>query len=352
MMFFWKVLGVGLVALALGCEGDAALRSDPAQTGWVDVTLAGKPTVLWTAELGAEATGPALLGRHVYVATDGAVRALSRENGVEVWRSEVAGVTTGVAGFGEWLVVGTGSGQVVALTTEGEPGWRAELGAAVWDSPVGADELLVSTAAGEVVALGADGQERWRAQTAGPLVSRVAVEGPFVAVASGDGHVYAFDRARQVLVWQWAGAGPMSRGVTLGAEDVVFAADEALRSLNRKDGTLRWSFPVAKGLNGRAVVSASQVFGLDDAGNLVAVDRKTGKKSWEVQVEPSWGALVGAGNHLVVTQPDGVIGLDAATGEGLWEAELPGTPRWTPALDDGRVYVAVGSSLVALAFQP
>ena len=103
-------------------------------------------------------------------------------------------------------------------------------------------------------------------------------------------------------------------------------------------------------------------------GALLALDPRTGNKSWEFRREGSWfssGALTTASGLVftgtrVVARPPTAEGtfyaLDAATGQPLWQVPLPGATQsgaMSYALD-GKQFVTItaGSTLLAFALRP
>lgn len=106
------------------------------------------------------------------------------------------------------------------------------------------------------------------------------------------------------------------------------------------------------------VVVGERLFvGNHESGELLAFDITSGERIWEAQA-PNWvhsemifheeKLYVGYGNRFFQEpelrghRDNGVLSLDADTGEVLWEYKTPGQVMPTPAYFDGHVYAATG----------
>jgi outer membrane protein assembly factor BamB len=159
------------------------------------------------------------------------------------------------------------------------------------------------------------GGVRWRVQTGGAVRSSPAVTANRVFVGSGDGDLYAIDRATGRVVWRFP------------AGDAVDASPA-----------------VAGGL----VIAASLL------GHIFAVDEVTGRLRWSFRTGPllppntfpagGWdlwaSSPVVAGSAVVIGGPDGrVYCLDLESGQERWRAQTGGKVRATPAVHNGTVVV-------------
>lgn len=95
------------------------------------------------------------------------------------------------------------------------------------------------------------------------------------------------------------------------------------------------------------VVHSGRLFALNTKGEVTALDAKTGKRLWEVQLpflkkdEASLtGGIAVLGNLLFVTTGDGqVFALTASTGKQAWKIELGVPLRAAPTVEGERVFV-------------
>jgi outer membrane protein assembly factor BamB len=111
-------------------------------------------------------------------------------------------------------------------------------------------------------------------------------------------------------------------------------------------------------LLGEPVIADGRVFVMDRSETVSAYDVATGQRVWSVDLTPDdeddglfGGGLAVMGSQLFVTTPFAIVyALDAASGNKLWEAKMPGPMRAPPAVADGRVFaMTMDSQLVALA---
>jgi outer membrane protein assembly factor BamB len=159
------------------------------------------------------------------------------------------------------------------------------------------------------------GGVRWRVQTGGPVRSSPAVTATRVFIGSGDGSLYAIDRATGRSVWRFRAGSPVDASPAVAGGVVVAAT-----------------------LSGR----------------MFAVDEVTGKLRWTLQTGPAlplntavagdwdlWASSpVVVGQSVVIGGPDGVVyALDLSSGRVRWRATTTGRVRATPAVHDGLVVV-------------
>lgn len=159
------------------------------------------------------------------------------------------------------------------------------------------------------------GGVKWQMRTGGAVRSSPAVTQSRVFVGSGDGALYALDRANGKVIWRFDAGGSVDA-----------------------------SPAVANGI----VVAATL------AGRIFAVDQGSGKLRWSLQTGPAlpantspaggwdlWASSpVIVGSTVVIGAPDGgVYALDLATGKQAWRSQTNGRVRATPSVHDGTVIV-------------
>lgn len=159
------------------------------------------------------------------------------------------------------------------------------------------------------------GGVRWRVQTGGPVRSSPAVTTTRVFIGSGDGSLYAIDRATGRSVWRFRAGSPVdaspavARGMVVAAtlSGRIFAVDEV-------SGRLRWSLQAGPALPLNTAVAGD----------------------WDL-----WASSpVIVGQVVVIGGPDGVVyALDLRSGRVRWRAITTGRVRATPAVHDGLVVV-------------
>jgi outer membrane protein assembly factor BamB len=114
-------------------------------------------------------------------------------------------------------------------------------------STIGYDLKVLKGARGEVTALDlATGKERWRKETAGGVVSCVAVADGLAIASATDGKVRAFDLATGERRWIYDAKTPLFAPVGIAA-GTVYAGDlqGVVHALALADGTPRWTIDLA-----------------------------------------------------------------------------------------------------------
>ncbi|HEV2809701.1 MAG TPA: PQQ-binding-like beta-propeller repeat protein [Acidimicrobiales bacterium] len=312
------------------------------------------------------------------------------------WRLQAGSALVGAAQLeGGDLFVATRDGTVVAAAAgSGDPRWRFETGERLQAAPVvGGGLMYVATEVGEsgsasLFAVDArTGTEQWGATVDVPITGQLVLDGGLVYVPAGD--VVAFDALTGEERWRAApGTGVVS--VTAGSGAVVVTGTSGLTALDGLTGDERWTVPTAGLLPVAPAMAGEGVIAGDGGGHLVGRDLSDGAERWRA---PDAGLVqppVVTGPLIVLPTSDGVVALSSSTGEQRWERELNGDPAGddtvrvasdgvavaatsggeltllhattgevlgaahldgevpaTPAVADGRVYVAQGETVTA-----
>jgi outer membrane protein assembly factor BamB len=165
------------------------------------------------------------------------------------------------------------------------------------------------------VLFGGQGGVVWRHPTEGAIRSTPAVTARRIYVGSGDGGLYAVDRATGRTVWRFAAGDPVTASPAVAGGLVVAATHGGrLFAVDEETGRLRWS----------RRTGAALPFNTYPAG------------AWDVWA--SSPTVTGA--TVVIGGADGMIyALDLATGKARWAFRTGGRVRATPAVADGTVIV-------------
>jgi outer membrane protein assembly factor BamB len=208
---------------------------------------------------------------------------------------------------------------------------------------------------------------QWRYPTAGDVISSPTVWGDAVYVGSGDGRLYALDRATGRPLWAFDAGAPIASTPAV-AEGMVFFGTRTGRylALDARRGTVRWQLatgpdqPLPWGHESGDVYTSSPayaqgvlVFGAGD-GHVYAVTAATGKVRWRAAT----GGRVRSspavdGGTVVVGSADGdVYAFDLATGRRRWRFATQGaslnsgdfgfdrrTVQSSPAVANGTVFI-------------
>lgn len=216
----------------------------------------------------------------------------------------------------------------------------------------------------------------WKVELPGPGSSSPIVLGKRVFVTCFTGkkaeeivrHVMCFDRAGGKLLWKNSYPAPQpemdysghllqhgfttSTPITDGERLYVHFGRDGVRALDL-DGKLLWHEIVGKivstfgsgaslMLHGDKLIVNATV----ELGALVALDKKTGKRTWKASINgdcwstPAVADVGGGKQELILNGSGAVYGFDPESGKELWQVEaLGGHISSTPLIRDGIVYV-------------
>ncbi|MSU88973.1 PQQ-binding-like beta-propeller repeat protein [Rhodobacteraceae bacterium 2CG4] len=358
------------------------------------VALSGAPRVLWTADIGEGSAkrqrlsaAPVVANGVVYTMDVASVVTAVSTSGRVLWRSALApprerpteGFGGGLAAGDGALVVTTGYGEVLRLDPAGGAvQWRTAVEGPVRAAPTLADGRAMVVARGDL-AYGIDlqtGAIDWRLQGLGEGAglyggASPAVRGPVVIFPFVTGEVRAALVRNGLTVWSASITGGRRDEVRSLIKDisgdpvidfdVVYAANQAGRlvALDRRNGERIWT--QQDGSYGPALPVGDSVFLVTDAAEVIRVAASDGRVLWR-QPMPEWidparrkravphfGPLL-AGGRLIVASGDGVLrSFDPTSGRPLGQVALPGPAAAHPAIAGGVLYVVTGDGrLVAL----
>ena len=332
------------------------------------LTLAPRPQRAWQANIGG-GTGGSSFWRTFGLATPrrliaqpivadgklfalnsyGEVVAISAATGSTLWRTNVMpkdedqGDVGGGVGYANGvLYVATGGAEVLALNPgDGAIVWRAPIDAPARGAPtISAGRIYVVTTENELVALDPQkkGERLWNfagvAEPTGILgAANPAVEGNIVVTPQSSGEVVALrvENGRQLWTERLAAARQIN--------PITNIAD----------------------ITGRPVVDRGVVIAVSNAGRLAALDIRTGRRIWDVDIggiQTPWLA----GDWVYALSNEGqLVCIERASGHIKWSVQLNNfaTERqrrdpivWTgPVLASDRLIVA-GSHGEALSLSP
>ncbi len=103
-----------------------------------------------------------------------------------------------------------------------------------------------------------------------------------------------------------------------------------------------WKYIAGAPIVSPPAVSGDRVYLTDEAGNLTALDRRTGNLLWQYDSRLPAGVTPAVADDLVfvVFRPGLVSALEAETGEVVWSKRLRTASLPSPTIADGRLYVA------------
>ncbi|MEM9230254.1 MAG: PQQ-binding-like beta-propeller repeat protein [Pseudomonadota bacterium] len=349
---------------------------------------------IWSVDLGQGAarrvrliSAPVVSGGRIF-AMDAAnqLTAVSAAGGV-LWRTDLSrvgeggteGFGGGLAARGDILVATTGFGEVLRVDpATGAEIWRSPVEGAVRAAPTLADDKVIVVARGDL-GYGLDlatGEIDWRIEGIGQGAGLIggsspAVRGPLAVLPFQSGEIRATLVRNGLTVWTAAVTGgrrDLARAIINDISgdpvidnDVVYAANQAGRivALDRRDGTRLWT--QQDGSYGPALVVGNAIFVVSDTAELVRIDAVDGASVWRRPLPafrnpdrrrvaiPHYGPLL-AGGRLIVASGDGVLrSFDPTNGTPLGDVTLPGAVTAQPAIANATLYVVTeNGSLHAL----
>jgi outer membrane protein assembly factor BamB len=269
-------------------------------------------TELWRVELPAGVTTtPTIAGRVLYtIGDDGVMRSVSLDTREQVW--EVPGFLPEsiVTATGEVILAGSTGGIVALNATDGEVVWQSKTGGS--DRAALADGLLyvAGDRSGMVTVLDLDGEHEWTFQTEGARVLTPAVVGTDAYLVArdvpGGGNVVIAVESEGSERWRWE---PPSRDRIHGhavARDRVFVSTErptgAVHALNTATGQPEWIRAFDHPLLTFPIVADGVVYIAGAHDGVVALDAATGEVRWRAEIgEAVEATLTVSGGLLIVT---------------------------------------------------
>ena len=393
---------------AVAVDGWAMLGYDLSSTfhnpieDTISIETAPSLKVAWTFDAGGfVASTPAVAGGRVYAVGARGTFALDAASGAEVWRNAQLAGTASPALAEDELYVNTGGAVLHRVDPEtGESMWEADIDpherASGFSSPVIAGDLVIvgsssteevvarenATFRGSIVAFDrASGREVWRHYTAEAPYNGVSMwstptvdlERGLVFGSTGNNYtgdagptsdsVFAVHLASGELAWStqlsegdvFTIPNPRSPDSDFGTNPLLFEAeiDGTRRALvgagqksgmfwvlDRETGDVVWSRQVS---DGSALIGGVFTNGAYD-GERIVVAGNNGTSDGAGS-EPSNGASRPLGAAQITTSV--LMALDPATGDVLWERQLPAWV-WAPiTLANGVGFVSADSDLQA-----
>lgn len=284
-----------------------------------------QPKIVWSTHLGESGDAdfvPALGAGQVYAASgNGELVRVDALTGKQVWKINV----------GERLTGGVG---------------------------LGAEQVLVGTPKGYVLAYDLNGKLLWKSKVSSEVLSSPQVDNGVVVVRCGDSRIFGLNIKDGARKWVYERATPTlslrsSAGVTI-ADGVVYAgfAGGKLVAVRADDGKTLWEASVAqpKGateieriadITSLPVVDGPLVYAAAFQGRVAAVERSTGRVTWNRDISSYTGLGAEEARVYVSHVTGAVFALDYSSGRTFWRQADLKNRRLSAPLPMGGV-VAVG----------
>jgi outer membrane protein assembly factor BamB len=359
------------------------------------LTLSARPQRAWQANIGGGTGGSSFWrvfglttprrliaqpivaeGKYFALNSYGEVVALNAATGGQLWRTNVMpreegqGDVGGGVGYANGILyVATGAAEVLALTPgDGKIVWRTSLEAPARGAPtISAGRIYVVTTENELVALdpAKKGERLWNfagvAEPTGILgAANPAVEGNIIVTPQSSGEVVALrvENGRQLWTERLAAArqiNPITNIADITARPVVdrgvvIAVSNAgrLAALDIRTGRRIWDVDIG-GIQ-TPWLAGDWVYALSNEGQLVCIERASGRIKWSVQLnnftterqrrDPIvWTGPVLASDRLIVAGSHGeALSLSPYTGQVLGRIVIGERVLISPILAQNTIY--------------
>lgn len=297
-----RALAVAGLALSLGaCSlfgGSSAPKPAPLET----ITPALNVSVAWEARVDS-VKFPLFISAQkdhfVVGGSDGAISAISAENGSTLWRAELGkGLSAGVGSDGRWAAAVTRDNELVVVD-QGKELWRKTLTTPVIAAPLVAGErVFVLTLDRAVLAFDAqDGRRLWELRRPGEpltLLQAGVISAYQNTLIVGQGpRLAGVDPVRGLLMWEATVSNPRGTNEVERLADLVgpvarsnevFCArafQSAVGCINAERGIPLWSRTVG-GSQGVSA-DAELVVGADASDRITAWGTRTGDVQWTAE---------------------------------------------------------------------
>jgi eukaryotic-like serine/threonine-protein kinase len=346
---------------------------NPAHTG-----VAGAPPApyrqVWSTKIGEPGpiAGPVVQSETVVVVAEGSVVGLSTETGEIQWEVRRLPAPPGPAAIeAERVVYAEGKGADGAVTAvslnEGEESWRFDTTSPVVGGVTVEDgRAYVGGRDGNVHAIDIEtGKEDWNFQAPGRVETPPAVAEGLVLLVSegfktGLATTYALDASTGKEEWAFSpervAVGASS--VTVGDDLAVFGlGDLRVHAVEFESGVERWSARSRAPFSARTVPSFDgDVLIADRLGHLYRLEAMSGEELWVFRVPGNilTGSPVITGQTALVGDSSGqVSAIDLASGHLVWKEQVSDRPIGGVAASDERIFVSsADGSVVALEHDP
>ena len=245
--------------------------------------------------------------------------------------------------------------------------WEYKTESMLFARPAVADEVVVLPTG--------DKRLIWLDKKNGKVLNEVHANGPYVADGVvADGVLYqggfktfqAWDVKGKKLLWEYNDINNYCQAEPfVGKNDIIFGAwDTNLRSLDRKSGTLNWSWNNGKTTNlyspGNVVpaVTENRVVIVAPDRNSTAIDRATGKQLWRhhdnaVKVRESLGLSEDGKRAYAKTMDGTIVAMDTQSDDyhQLWDTDCGFGYEHAPCIvleKDGFIYAGSRRGMLAV----
>ncbi len=259
------------------------------------------------------------------------------------------------------IYAASGSGAITVLNEDGGVVRRIETGKAIAGGLAAADgRVFAGTIKGEVFAVDPEGKSLWSAPVAGEVIAAPEVSHATVIARTSDGRIFGIDAADGKRRWVYQRPTPAlllrsTAGVLAVGRDVVAGYPNGkLIALDLEDGKLTWEVTVALPHGATELERIADVAGLPviDGANICAAayqgkvscfEIQTRNVLWSKDLSSSRNLVVDEKNLYVIDDAGAIYALDKKNGASVWKQDKLAYRHLTsPVVFDGKVVVGDG----------
>jgi outer membrane protein assembly factor BamB len=313
-----SLAGVGVVLPPAAVNADWAQQGGNAAKSMGHVALAGSPSQIFRASIGAGssnttqlAASPVVAQGKVYtIDTRAVVRAIDGNTGATLWQTQVRG--------------------------EGAPEGALFGGGVSFDN----GRLYATNGAGYAAALDAsNGSIYWIVRPGGPLRGSPTIANDNVYVVSQDNQLYALNPADGATRWTGSAAaeiaGVFGNAAPAAAQGTVVAGFSSgeLNAYRYENGRTLWQDALSRtsistavttlsDIDAEPVIDQGRVYAIGQGGRMVALELVTGQRIWEINVAGIATPWVAGEWVYVVNDVGQLLCIARATGRVRWITQL------------------------------
>jgi len=221
--------------------------------------------------------------------------------------------------------------------------WTYTTGGQMWSSPSVADNIVVigSDDANVYTLNETTGGLIWNYATGAGVKSSAAIENGIVFIGSEDSNIYALNATTGALVWNYATGSIILFSSPAVSDGMVYIGshDGNVYALNATTGVLVWNYPTGLAIDSSPAVAYGMVYIRSWDGYLYALHATDGTLIWKREIGIGFSSPAVADGRVYVASGYNVLALNATTGTPIWSYTIGADIISSPAVAYGTVFI-------------